>query len=92
MKKVYFLTLAMALALVSCNQKNKENAPDSPMNHQDTTTTHSDTSGIANPNAPADEQAALYSCPMHPEVHGKKDSECPKCGMKLTEPVTKKQD
>lgn len=29
----------------------------------------------------------LYSCPMHPEVKGVKDSECRKCGMPLTEPV-----
>ncbi len=29
----------------------------------------------------------LYSCPMHPEVIGKKDAECSKCGMALTEPV-----
>lgn len=31
--------------------------------------------------------AQLYACSMHPEVTGQKDSECPKCGMKLTEPV-----
>ena len=29
----------------------------------------------------------LYSCPMHPEVHGKKGEACPECGMELTEPV-----
>jgi uncharacterized lipoprotein NlpE involved in copper resistance len=28
-----------------------------------------------------------FSCPMHPEVKGKKGAECPKCGMELTEPV-----
>lgn len=25
----------------------------------------------------------LYSCPMHPEVHGKLNDKCLKCGMKL---------
>jgi hypothetical protein len=30
----------------------------------------------------------LYSCPMHPEVHGKHGEACSKCGMELTEPVT----
>jgi hypothetical protein len=30
----------------------------------------------------------LYSCPMHPEVQGKKGESCSKCGMELTEPVT----
>ncbi len=29
----------------------------------------------------------LYACSMHPEVTGKKDSACSKCGMKLTELV-----
>ena len=29
----------------------------------------------------------LYACPMHPEVKGKKDEKCSKCGMKLTVPV-----
>jgi len=29
----------------------------------------------------------LYACPMHSEVTGNKDDKCPKCGMKLTEPV-----
>ncbi|SHL85836.1 DUF3347 domain-containing protein [Flavobacterium xinjiangense] len=29
----------------------------------------------------------LYSCPMHPEITGKKGDKCSKCGMELTEPV-----
>jgi nitrous oxide reductase accessory protein NosL len=33
----------------------------------------------------------LYACSMHPEVIGKKDSACSKCGMKLTEPVKEKK-
>ena len=31
--------------------------------------------------------AELYSCPMHPEVTGAAGSECPECGMELTEKV-----
>lgn len=31
--------------------------------------------------------AELYSCPMHPEVTGTAGSECPECGMELTEKV-----
>lgn len=88
MKKVYFLALTLALALASCNQKTKEATTDSQMNHQDTTVTTNDT--MEHTTTPVETEAALYSCPMHPEVQGKKDSECPKCGMKLTEPVTEK--
>jgi uncharacterized lipoprotein NlpE involved in copper resistance len=33
----------------------------------------------------------LYACSMHPEVTGKKDSACSKCGMKLTELVKEKK-
>ena len=37
------------------------------------------------PAAPQTEQ--LYSCPMHPEVTGKKGDKCYKCEMELTVPV-----
>lgn len=32
-----------------------------------------------------DQGAALYACPMHPEVTSKTPGTCPKCGMKLVE-------
>ncbi|HET8939627.1 MAG TPA: heavy metal-binding domain-containing protein [Polyangiales bacterium] len=39
------------------------------------------------PSAPAqhahDEDATIYTCPMHPEVQQAGPGECPKCGMKL---------
>ena len=46
-----------------------------------------------NKETPADTSVAtkttseLYSCPMRPEVTGKKGAECPECGMELTEKV-----
>jgi hypothetical protein len=33
------------------------------------------------------EDSNTYSCPMHPEVQGKLNDKCSKCGMKLTVPV-----
>ncbi|HEY6144065.1 MAG TPA: heavy metal-binding domain-containing protein [Flavobacterium sp.] len=39
-------------------------------------------------NAPMMEQSSKkYSCPMHPEVQGKLNDKCSKCGMNLTEEV-----
>ena len=32
-------------------------------------------------------EGQLYSCSMHPEVHGKLGEACSECGMELTEPV-----
>ena len=34
----------------------------------------------------------LYSCPMHPEVTGKKGDTCTECGMKLTEKVSERDE
>lgn len=36
-----------------------------------------------------EQSAEKYCCPMHPEVQGAKGDKCPKCGMELTEPVSK---
>jgi hypothetical protein len=41
---------------------------------------------------PAD-TAAVYTCPMHPEVTASKPGKCPKCGMDLVKkPVKKKTE
>ena len=71
MKNKLFLAIIMVLVLVSCNQKLKK------------------TDTIATPivkkdSIMKDTDSKLYSCPMHPEVHGKLNDKCPKCGMKLT--------
>jgi len=85
MKKTIFSTLVMALILVSCNQKSKE-APtdDSHMMHHDTTITKDKSKMMEN--------TGKYACPMHPEVQGKLNDKCSKCGMKLTEPVKEKKE
>jgi uncharacterized lipoprotein YajG len=35
------------------------------------------------PVQPATAQAAVYTCPMHPEVTSDRPAKCPKCGMDL---------
>ena len=32
-------------------------------------------------------ETQLYACSMHPEITGKKDDKCSKCGMELSVPV-----
>lgn len=74
MKKIIFSAILTAFVLVSCNQKNKK-----------TESTDSTTKTTE----PVEVTTELYACPMHPEVTGKKGEKCSKCGMELTEPVTK---
>ena len=95
MKKIIFSATIMAFVLVSCNQKNKEATTndshmmqdstmmdnDSTMMDKDTMTDHSKMMGDK-----------MYACPMHPEVQGKMNDKCSKCGMKLTEPVPEKTE
>jgi Heavy metal binding domain len=87
MKKIIICTMAMAFMFLACNSnsnKNKETAPKETTPAEtiapDTTTKKQETKPIA-------EQQ--YACSMHPEVIGKKDEKCPKCGMNLTVPVKK---
>ncbi len=80
--------IVMAFIMVSCNQKNKQNETlndtmienDSTMMMTDSTMNHKD-SEMKN------EHTKLYACPMHPEVQGKWNDKCSKCGMDLTEEV-----
>lgn len=63
MRKIIISSILLAVVLVSCNQKNKEEQPE---NKQLTEHT-----------------GEKYSCPMHPEVIGKKGDVCKECGMEL---------
>lgn len=63
--------LVLMVAFASCKDAKTENGAE-------TTTMETNESHA---------EGQLYSCPMHPEVHGKKGEECSKCGMELTEPV-----
>lgn len=62
------------------------------MEHHDGTMTQSDSIMEDKHAAEAGEHTTLYACSMHPEVQGKMNDKCPKCGIKLTEPVAEKTD
>lgn len=82
MKNLIFLSFIL-LSLTACNSKSGKTETTTPTEPQKTETTEKDVDTTADTKP----VAQLYSCPMHPEVKGEKDSECPKCGMVLTEPV-----
>jgi hypothetical protein len=78
MKKLILSGIVMVFTACNSNSdKTKETTTEK--------TTTMDTAQKSEDIKPIAEQ--LYSCPMHPEVIGKKDEKCSKCGMKLTVPV-----
>lgn len=89
MKNIILSAIAMAFVLVSCNQKNKEvETTKTPMMEHDSTMMRKDSTMMEKDSTMMkDNHSKLYSCPMHPEVHGKLNDKCPKCGMDLTEEV-----
>lgn len=89
MKKIFFIATLAALAAVSCKQKEQE-AETMPQQHLNDTMPQKDSTDNAAPLENKSKQQELYACPMHPEVQGKSNDVCPKCGMKLTEPVAEK--
>lgn len=76
MKNSLFSVIIVVFVLVSCNQKNKP---------AETVLTPT----VKNDSTMKDTNSIIYSCPMHPEVHGKLNDKCSKCGMKLTVEVKK---
>ena len=80
MKKLLLSGIVLAFVFIACNSKSDKAKETSPteIKTMDTTTKPEVMKPVA-------EQ--LYACSMHPEVIGKKDEKCSKCGMKLTEPV-----
>ena len=92
MKKVILSAILMASVLVSCNQKNKETTTDdSHVMANDTTMMDNDTTMVNDKTKTMETSEKMYACPMHPEVQGKLNDKCSKCGMKLTEPVPEKK-
>lgn len=85
MKKTIFFALIMASALVSCNQKNNENTTNTIKKLEN----DSMAMEMEMDSMKMNHDSKMFACSMHPEVHGKLNDTCNKCGMKLTEPVEK---
>lgn len=85
MKKIILFTLLMAFVFIACNSNSDKAKEATPTETTPKETTTMDTTKKPEVIKPVAEQ--LYACSMHPEVIGKKDEKCSKCGMKLTVPV-----
>lgn len=93
MKKIIYSVITISVLLVSCNQKNKETTTDdSHMMGSDTTMMDNDTTMMNDKTKMMENHEKMYACPMHPEVQGKMDDKCSKCGMKLTETLPEKNE
>ena len=83
MKKTIIATIVIAFVFIACNSNSKKTEEQTPVENKP-----ADTATVSKP-VETKEAEQLYACSMHPEVIGKKDEKCSKCGMKLTEPVKK---
>jgi uncharacterized protein YcfL len=79
MKKIFFLAFVIAFVFAACNSDSDNAKKAIP---KETITV--DTITKENMNQVTEQ---LYACSMHPEVTGKKDEKCSKCGMNLAVPV-----
>lgn len=85
MKNIMLSAIAMVVVFTACNSNTDKSKEATPTETTPTETTTMDTATKPEVMKPVAEQ--LYACSMHPEVIGKKDEKCSKCGMKLTVPV-----
>jgi hypothetical protein len=100
MKNIILLALLVTLVTVSCKQKSTETTT-TEISVSDTTKITNEPTTVENGTTMMKKDTVIvqkvtkkvvaekiYSCPMHPEVQGKLNSKCSKCGMPLTEPVS----
>lgn len=83
MKKIIFSAALMAFVMVSCNQKNNENKS----NTIEKLENDSMAMEMEVDSMKMNHDTKMFACSMHPEVQGKLNDTCSKCGMDLTEPV-----
>jgi len=86
MKKIFFSAL-IATLVFSCNKK----ADETTTTETEVVTTTDTVVKVVDTVATEPEVERLYSCSMHPEVQGKLNDKCSKCGMPLSELVPKKE-
>ena len=87
MKKVIFSAVIMAFVMTSCNQKTKEETTVITGETDTVTVMENDSTMMEDSKM---DNIKMYACSMHPEVQGKLNDKCSKCGMDLTELVPKK--
>jgi len=85
MKKITLSAIVMAFVFFACNSNSDKTKEAAPTEATPNETTTMDTAEKPEAIKPVVEH--LYACSMHPEVIGKKNEKCSKCGMKLTVPV-----
>lgn len=88
MKNLFFALSLFAAVVSGCTKSEKTTENQEKTTETTTTETTSSTErpahGEAGHNHETDHQvAAVYTCPMHPEVTSDKPGTCPKCGMNL---------
>lgn len=90
MKKITILSAVLAVSMIiSCKQDNNHDMDDESHMMNDSTMMHNDSTMMNDDHKMMNDETAMFSCPMHPEVQGKKGDKCSECGMELTEPVVK---
>jgi uncharacterized protein YcfL len=87
MKKLILLTIAMAFLVIGCHSNTNKTGEAMHQDNTDNTTMDGTMDTSTNHEMIMPETEQLYACSMHPEVIGRKDEDCPQCGMKLTVPV-----
>ena len=87
MKNVILSAAVMVFVLTSCNQKTKEGTTVTTVETDTVTMMENDTTMTDHSKMG---HSGMYACSMHPEVQGKLNDKCSKCGMNLTEPVPEK--
>ena len=83
MKKITFLLIAIIVSMcLSCKQETQQETYHHSHMMNDSTMMHNDSTMIHH-NEQMMHSDKMYSCPMHPEIHGNKNDKCSECGMDL---------